>query len=107
MINLHIKLTILFPSVSELSKMYSVVQVFVLELYSGDSAIPRYNLSADSPYFFLQDLEPDVLFRAVVFAVNSKGRSPGIVLEELTFRDPEKRTSKTVDSVLECDFEPI
>lgn len=76
--------------------MYSdTVQVFVLELYSGDSAIPRYNLSAESPYFFLQDLEPDVLFRAVVFAVNSKGRSPGVVLEELTFRDPEKRTSNT------------
>lgn len=67
-------------------------QTFVMELYSGDSAVPRYNITADIPYFLLSDLEPDVLFRVVIFAVNSKGRSPGVVIEELTFRDPEKRT---------------
>ncbi|XP_054258720.1 nephrin-like [Macrosteles quadrilineatus] len=75
-------------------------QTFLLELYSGDSAVPRYNISSDTPYFLLADLEPDVLFRVVVFAVNSKGRSPGIVLEELTFRDPEKRTGSDADESL-------
>ncbi|XP_023711739.1 nephrin isoform X2 [Cryptotermes secundus] len=69
-------------------------QYFLLELYSADSGMPRYNLtSPDHPTFFLANLEPDVTFRIAVFAVNSKGRSPGIVLEEVTFRDAEKRTA--------------
>lgn len=70
-------------------------QHFLLELYSADSGVPRYNLtSSDHPTFFLTNLEPDVTFRIAVFAVNSKGRSTGIVLEEVTFRDAEKRTGK-------------
>jgi hypothetical protein len=70
-------------------------QYFLLELYSADSGVPRYNLtSPDNPTFFLANLEPDVTFRIAVFAVNSKGRSVGIVLEEVTFRDAEKRTGK-------------
>jgi hypothetical protein len=70
-------------------------QYFLLELYSADSGVPRYNLtSPDHPTFFLANLEPDVTFRIVVFAVNSKGRSAGVVLEEVTFRDAEKRTGK-------------
>ncbi|XP_069700710.1 neural cell adhesion molecule 2-like [Periplaneta americana] len=69
-------------------------QYFLLELYSADSGVPRYNLtSSDHPTFFLANLEPDVTFRIAVFAVNSKGRSAGIVLEEVTFRDAEKRTA--------------
>ncbi|KAJ9597409.1 hypothetical protein L9F63_011730, partial [Diploptera punctata] len=68
-------------------------QYFLLELYSADSGVPRYNLtSSEHPTFFLANLEPDVTFRIAVFAVNSKGRSAGIVLEEVTFRDAEKRT---------------
>ncbi|KAJ8873850.1 hypothetical protein PR048_024686 [Dryococelus australis] len=68
-------------------------QYFVLELYSSESGAPRCNLtSADAPNFFLANLEPDVTFRIAVFAVNSKGRSAGVVLEEVTFRDAEKRT---------------
>lgn len=70
-------------------------QYFLLELYSAGSSIPRYNITSnDEPYFYLSNLEPDVTFKIVVFAVNSKGRSQGIVLEEVTFRDPEKRTGK-------------
>jgi hypothetical protein len=70
-------------------------QYFLLELYSADSGVARYNLtSPDHPTFFLANLEPDVTFRIVVFAVNSKGRSAGVVLEEVTFRDAEKRTGK-------------
>lgn len=42
------------------------------------------------PYFFLDNLEPDVTFRIVVYSVNAKGRSQGIILEEVTFRDAEK-----------------
>lgn len=70
-------------------------QQFLLELYSSGS-IPRANLTASEPYFFLDNLEPDVTFRIVVYAVNDKGRSPGVVLEEVTFRDAEKRTGKGV-----------
>ncbi|XP_030763471.1 nephrin-like [Sitophilus oryzae] len=73
-------------------------QHFVLELYSTKSALPRYNITSYSePYFFLDNLEPDVTFRIVVFAVNSKGKSGGLVLEEITFRDAEKRTATEKD----------
>lgn len=55
----------------------------------------RYNLTcADAPIFLLADLEPDVTFRAAVYAVNAKGRSPAVLIEELTFRDAERRTGK-------------
>nr|CAD7425655.1 unnamed protein product [Timema monikensis] len=73
-------------------------QYFLLELYSADSGVPRYNLtSSDAPYFYLANLEPDVTFRIAVFAVNSKGRSVGVVLEEVTFRDAEKRTDGPIE----------
>ncbi|XP_017771245.1 PREDICTED: nephrin [Nicrophorus vespilloides] len=69
-------------------------QHFLLELYSPNSAVPRFNItSLDEPYFFLDNLEPDVTFRIVVFAANAKGRSNGVVLEEVTFKDAEKRTA--------------
>ncbi|XP_065168056.1 neural cell adhesion molecule 2 [Atheta coriaria] len=69
-------------------------QHFLLELYSASSAVPRYNITSFAePFFFLDNLEPDVTFRIVVFAVNAKGRSNGVVLEEVTFRDAEKRTA--------------
>lgn len=70
-------------------------QQFVLELYSSNSAVPRYNMtSSTDPYFFLDNLEPDITFRIVIFAVNAKGRSNGVMLEEVTFRDAEKRTGE-------------
>lgn len=70
-------------------------QQFVLELYTANSAVPRYNITSSyEPYFYLDNLEPDVTFRIVVFAVNAKGRSQGVVLEEVTFRDAEKRTGQ-------------
>lgn len=67
-------------------------QHFVLELYTSTSAVPRYNITALEPHFLLIDLEPDVTFRIVVFAVNAKGRSAGISTEEVLFTDAEKRT---------------
>ncbi|XP_049768069.1 hemicentin-2-like [Schistocerca cancellata] len=67
-------------------------QTFVLELFSGSA--PRYNLTAaDAPVFLLADLEPEVTFRVAVFAVNAKGRSPAVLIEEITFRDAERRTA--------------
>jgi hypothetical protein len=79
-------------------------QHFLLELYSSSSAVPRYNMTAiNEPYFFLDNLEPDVTFRIVVFAVNAKGRSHGVVLEEVTFRDAEKRTASDGD----LPFSPV
>ncbi|RZF35952.1 hypothetical protein LSTR_LSTR016580 [Laodelphax striatellus] len=70
-------------------------QHFLLELYSVESALRRYNVTADAPYFLLLDLEPDIVFRIVIYAVNSKGRSQGVYLEEITFSDAEKRTVTT------------
>ncbi|CAG9820832.1 unnamed protein product [Phaedon cochleariae] len=62
-------------------------QHFILELYSSSSAVPRFNMTSfTEPYFFLDNLEPDITFRIIVFAVNIKGRSHGVVLEEVTFQ---------------------
>lgn len=69
-------------------------QHFFLELYSGNSVVARYNITASEPYFFLDNLEPDVTFRVAIYAVNAKGKSHGVVLEEVTFRDAEKRTGE-------------
>ncbi|XP_044745589.1 neural cell adhesion molecule 2 [Coccinella septempunctata] len=66
-------------------------QFFVLELYSGNSITPRYNMTSYvEPYFFLDNLEPDITFRIVVYSMNAKGRSQGVILEEVTFSDAEK-----------------
>ncbi|KAJ8924236.1 hypothetical protein NQ315_007027 [Exocentrus adspersus] len=79
-------------------------QHFLLELYSTNSGLAKFNMTSYSePYFFLDNLEPDVTFRIVVFAVNSKGRSHGVVLEEVTFRDAEKRTAQDGD----LPFSPV
>ncbi|CAG9863888.1 unnamed protein product [Phyllotreta striolata] len=79
-------------------------QHFVLELYSSNSGSPRFNMTSFAePYFFLDNLEPDVTFRIAIYAVNVKGRSHGVVLEELTFRDAEKRTAQDGD----LTFSPI
>lgn len=73
-------------------------QYFLLELYKSSSAIPFYNrTNHNEPRFYLTDLEPDVTFRIVVFAVNAKGRSKGEILEEVTFKDAEKRTASDSD----------
>ncbi|XP_050504924.1 neural cell adhesion molecule 2 [Diabrotica virgifera virgifera] len=73
-------------------------QHFVLELYSSSSATLRFNMTSyTEPYFFLDNLEPDVTFRIIIFAINMKGKSAGVVLEELTFRDAEKRTAQDGD----------
>ncbi|KAL1502267.1 hypothetical protein ABEB36_007433 [Hypothenemus hampei] len=79
-------------------------QYFLLELYSTDSQIPRYNITSYlEPYFNLDNLETDITFRIVVFAVNAKGKSAGVVLEEITFRDAEKRTASDGD----LGFSPV
>ncbi|KAG8222031.1 hypothetical protein J437_LFUL002793, partial [Ladona fulva] len=88
-------------------------QRFLLELYTeadlplpyeteegvitagGVSTRPLLSMTSERPMFTLADLEPEVAFRVAVFAVNSKGRSSAVVLDEVTFRDPEKRTGES------------
>ena len=70
-------------------------QVFVLEVLTPYSSSPVYNLTAkEYPVFHLSDLQSDVIFKIQVSAVNSKGRSQAVVLEEFSFKDPEKRTGR-------------
>lgn len=70
-------------------------QFFSLEIYTSSSTSPIYNVTEkESPVFRLSNLQPDVLFKILVTAVNSKGRSPVVVLEEFSFKNPEKRTGK-------------
>ncbi|KAF9406464.1 hypothetical protein HW555_013173 [Spodoptera exigua] len=66
-------------------------QRFLLEVYS-DSAVPRVNLSSDEPSWTVRGLEWDVRHRLVAVAFNSKGRSAPARLDDVLFRDPEKRT---------------
>ncbi|XP_013136105.1 PREDICTED: nephrin-like isoform X1 [Papilio polytes] len=68
-------------------------QRFLLELYSGDDTVPRVNLSSWEPVWSVRGLEWDVRFRLAAVAVNAKGRSPPALLDDILFRDPEKRTA--------------
>ncbi|CAG4981697.1 unnamed protein product [Parnassius apollo] len=68
-------------------------QRFLLEVYSGDDDIPRVNITSDEPSWTVRGLEWDVRFRLAAVAVNSKGRSLPAHLDDVLFRDPEKRTA--------------
>ncbi|XP_037297608.1 nephrin [Manduca sexta] len=68
-------------------------QTFLLEVYSADGSTPRANLSSEEPSWTVRGLEWEVRFRLVAVAVNSKGRSPPAALDDVLFRDPEKRTA--------------
>lgn len=50
------------------------------------------NLSSDEPSWTVRGLEWDVRFRLLAVAFNSKGRSAPAKLDDVLFRDPEKRT---------------
>ncbi|CAH1124419.1 unnamed protein product [Ceutorhynchus assimilis] len=77
-------------------------QYFLLEIYTTSSNIPQYNITSYiEPYFFLDNLETDVTFRIAVFAVNAKGKSSSVILEEFVFRDAEKRTAS------DGEFSPV
>ncbi|CAH1131742.1 unnamed protein product [Ceutorhynchus assimilis] len=73
-------------------------QHFLLEMYTTNSKVPQYNVTSyNEPYFYLDNLETEVTFGIVVFAVNAKGRSVAAVLEEVTFGDAAKRTATDGD----------
>lgn len=74
-------------------------QHFVLEVYYGNSQIVKFNASSfTEPYFFLDNLEPDVMLKFIVCAENSKGRSREEILEVL-LKDVEKRAGEfTIES---------
>lgn len=70
-------------------------QTFVLEVKTNRPGRLSYNLTSKlEPYFFLDNLEAGITFKFVIYAVNAKGRSSGVLLEEVTFTDPEKQTGK-------------
>ncbi|CAG9769833.1 unnamed protein product [Ceutorhynchus assimilis] len=72
---------------------------FLLELYTKNSMVPKYNVTSfNEPYFYLDNLEADVTFTIAVFAVNSKGRSDAVILELATFGDSQKKTATDGDA---------
>ncbi|KAM3957695.1 LOW QUALITY PROTEIN: sidestep II transmembrane protein [Aphomia sociella] len=71
-------------------------QKFLLEVYTADGSSPRVNLTSEEPSWTVRGLEWEVRFRLVAVAVNSKGRSLPARLDDLLFRDPEKRTASEV-----------
>ncbi|XP_047986871.1 nephrin [Leguminivora glycinivorella] len=68
-------------------------QTFLLQVYSAGESVPRVNLSSDEPSWTVRGLEWDVRFRLEAVAVNGKGRSAPARLDDVLFRDPEKRTA--------------
>ncbi|XP_049794632.1 nephrin-like [Schistocerca nitens] len=85
-----------------------LAQHFVLVLHSARGA--RLNLTAaTAPRFALAGLQPDQPFWLTVFAVNAKGRSPPVLIEEITLRDPERRTGapSPVPLPLAVDLAPV
>ncbi|XP_047005128.1 nephrin-like [Schistocerca americana] len=73
-------------------------QHFALVLHSGGGI--RYNLTAETPAFTLTELQPDISYWVAIFAVNAKGRSPPVLIEEITLRDAERHVEPQEDS--EC-----
>lgn len=57
----------------------------------------RVNLSSWEPVWSVRGLEWDVRFRLAAVAVNAKGRSPPALLDDILFRDPEKRTGNLLN----------
>nr|XP_029724977.1 neural cell adhesion molecule 1-B-like [Aedes albopictus] len=93
-------------------------QIFMLELISSRSGRMRYNITnPDEPYFAIEsleslihytnlydDLSDDNSFKAVIYAVNQKGRSQGVVVKDFYFENTstENRavlTSTSLDSI--------
>ncbi|XP_055539389.1 nephrin-like [Wyeomyia smithii] len=92
-------------------------QIFMLELVSSRTGRLRYNVTnPDEPYFVIESLESlihynsyddlgdDNAFKAVIYAVNQKGRSQGIVikdffLETTTTENRAVLTSNSLDSI--------
>lgn len=56
----------------------------------------RINLTSEEPMWTVRGLEWDVRFRLVAVAYNSKGRSAQARIDDVLFRDPEKRTGKFI-----------
>ncbi|CAG9760494.1 unnamed protein product [Ceutorhynchus assimilis] len=76
-------------------------QHFLLELHTVNSLVPQYNVTSYSePYFFLEHLETDVTFKIMVFAVNSKGRSVAVILEEITLKEKRAGAAENEDNHL-------
>ncbi|XP_058816592.1 CD166 antigen-like [Topomyia yanbarensis] len=93
-------------------------QIFMLELVSSRTGRLRYNVTnPDEPYFVIESLESlihynsiyddlgdDNAFKAVIYAVNQKGRSQGVVvkdffLESTTTENRAVLTSTSLDHV--------
>ncbi|XP_065084248.1 protein turtle homolog A-like [Ochlerotatus camptorhynchus] len=93
-------------------------QIFMLELISSRTGRMRYNITnPDEPYFVIESLESlihfnnlydelgdDNAFKAIIYAVNQKGRSQGVVVKDfyLESTSTENRavlTSNPLDSI--------
>ncbi|KAJ8726698.1 hypothetical protein PYW07_001396 [Mythimna separata] len=67
--------------------------ISTVQMFKVCVCLPRVNLSSDEPAWTVRGLEWDVRFRLVAVAFNSKGRSAPAKLDDVLFRDPEKRTA--------------
>lgn len=66
-------------------------QSFLLEVRDPVSQALRANVTAAWPAFQVDRLEPGASYHAVVFSVNSKGRSDPVIVQASTVRPAEKQ----------------
>ncbi|XP_067143539.1 neural cell adhesion molecule 2-like isoform X1 [Centruroides vittatus] len=82
-----------------------LIQHFVMEIY--DSSVQRIegNMTSDIPVFVARHLPSSTSLVVIVYAVNMKGRSQGIVVKTSTLSPPESLTQKDED--WQVNFSPV
>ncbi|CAG7819960.1 unnamed protein product [Allacma fusca] len=70
-------------------------QHFLLEVVDFMAKKIKLNASSRIPLFSVENMEPGVEFRFLIFAINSKGRSEPFILDGITFNGVAKFTGPT------------
>ncbi|XP_066907688.1 nephrin [Halyomorpha halys] len=71
-------------------------QHFFLEVFVGE--FKRVNITASEiPYFQITELQPEIPYTFLVYAVNSKGRSSPTTIGDVVLKDFDKRGGEEVD----------
>nr|XP_046911450.1 uncharacterized protein LOC124492570 isoform X3 [Dermatophagoides farinae] len=86
-----------------------LVQHFLLEIYDTterNSAL-RANVTASTPQFHLNNLQPAHTYLFVIYAANAKGRSKGIALTAFTLAMPESMNRLAKGNVWQLNFNPV
>lgn len=67
-------------------------QYFLLEVFDQQTGTLQANTTSKFAIFNVSDLDSGRILRMMAYAVNSKGRSEGVLLEGFTLKAAEKQT---------------